>query len=68
MTEKIKETTKEVDKILKRNRLSWNDLMQAYRNNIVKRDIWEEVRGMWANKKINPLQYERKIRRELEIK
>lgn len=68
MTEKIKETTKEVDKILKRNRLSWNELMQAYKANIVKMDIWEEVKGMWAKKKINPLQYERKIRQEMEIK
>lgn len=68
MTEKIRETTREVDKILKRNRLSWNELMQAYRANIVKMDIWEEVRGMWAKKRINPLQYERKIRQELEIK
>ena len=56
----------EVDKILKRNRLGWEELIKAYRASIAKKDIWEEVRGMWAQKKMNPLQYERKIRQEME--
>lgn len=68
MTEKLKETTKEVDKILKRNRLGWEELIKAYRTSKAQRDVWEEVRGMWAKKKINPLQYERKIRQEMERK
>lgn len=59
----IQQTTKEIDRILKRNRLTWEDLIRNYR----KRNIWQEVKGIWAKKKIGPLRYERKIRKELDI-
>ena len=70
---KIQEIARKIDELIKRNKVSWFDVFRelerrkiAPKKKIRKKDIWEEVKGMWSKKKIDPLQFERKIRKELE--
>ena len=36
------------------------------RQKVAKKDIWEEVKGMWNNKKPDPVKYLTQLRKEWE--
>lgn len=56
------EITKEIEKMLTHKGWSWGEVLSVCKKN----NIWQEVKGMWAEKKIDPLKYEKKIRKEWE--
>lgn len=67
MRDNIQQATEAIEQVLKNYNLGWAELVRyCEKIKTKKRDIWQEVHGMWANKKINPISYERKIRKEME--
>jgi len=57
--------TEKLNKLLKEKKLSIDELKGLL---TTINDPWEEIRGILKNKKINPLKYQRKMRREWERK
>ena len=83
---KTQEIVRKIDELIKRNKVSWIEVFKELekrktfpRKKFEKKDIWEEVKGMWSKKKIvertagmlgksfpSGIAYERKIRKEWE--
>lgn len=72
----IKEMKKQIEQVLARRGLSLEDFLiyihsQEYPNTRnkklkTKKELWDELRGIWTNKKIDPLKYQRQLRAEFE--
>ena len=71
---KIRQAQKEVQKIVERYGLVWNDVLylswkrDEQRERKAQDEVLERLRGMWKHKKVDPIKYQKKIRKELERK
>jgi len=71
---KTQEIIRKIDELIRKNKISWFEVLKELerrkailpKKKIRKKDIWEEVKGIWSKKKIDPLKFERRIRKELE--
>ena len=62
MNQNIKETTQQIDEILRSRNITWEQILRDYQKNILKGDIWQDVKGIWSKKKIDPVEYQRVVR------
>ncbi len=73
---KIQAVKEEVRNVIKRHGLTPRDIgmglyLEDYSSTSRRAEqdkLWESLKGMWKHKKIDPIKYQRKIRKELERK